>query len=537
MKKALCKHQILVLPAMIMAACFTGCLQQEPAGELAGPVQHYREVVKSKDVQTYGDAVLELRRFLMAEDPNYPVYHFTPPESWMNDPNGPIWYQGNYHLFYQFDPQVEDGNGNWVRSRRTWGHAVSSDLVHWKDWPVAIWPDTPYDSAGVYSGNTFIDDNGDLCGLYTGNVAGHGETYGLLIRSEDGGHTFSKKMVMDNAQRPNAASPVHWDGQVWKHNDTWYQLIGGSTGGDSAQGAAWIWRSADLEEWTLVRNIAPSLVRGKFWELPYLIKLEEKYVLFVGSGNPYWIGEFDYTSLEFIPDDPEPRIVDKGFYYSFNVNMVDDKGPGHGPRQLMHGWLTSPPSPTEAVPWWQSCHTIPRVISIKNNRLWQEPVPEISNLRGRHWKLSAAADQQQISEIRGDALEIMVRFDPGDTGPVGLRLRVSDDGEEYVRVYYDPATKTFGVDGPTITRNQEAPGNGRKPAPVSQQIELEDGAGIGMHVFLDRSVLEMYLHGYAITACFFSSPGDVNVELEGDPRQLLSMDVWEMASMWEQQEE
>jgi len=526
-----------VLLFLIIAVSISACIPKTPEDNLPEELRAYREVVKSRDISSYSEAALGLRRFMIANDPYYPVYHFTPAESWMNDPNGPIYYNGNYHLFYQFDPQVDNGSGKWIRSNRTWGHAVSDDLVHWEDWPVAVWPDTPYDSAGVFSGNTFIDDNGDLCGIYTGNVDMHNEAYGMLIRSTDNGRTFHKKMVMDNAQRPNPDSPVHWDCQVWKNSDTWYQLIGGSTGGDSATGAAWIWSSPDLEQWTLLRNIAPTLKKGEFWELPYLIRLGDKYVLFVGSWNPYWIGKFDYTSLEFIPDDPKPRIVDNGFYYSFNVNMVDDKGPGNTRRQLMHGWLTSPATITESVPWWKSAHTIPRVISIRNNRLWQEPVPEISILRGTHWQLSADNYKQQINNIQGDALELKASFSPGATEPIGVRLQVSDDEEDFVRAYYDPATKTFGVDGSTILRNQKEINHRKKPIPVSQQIELEDGNEIEMHIFLDRSVLELYLNGYAITACFFSDPDDVGIALEGDLDHLRSLDVWEMGSMWDQKDE
>ncbi len=216
---------------------FAGTTQSQTLPE---PVLAYRRVVKSKDIKTYSQAALNLRKWMMKNDPHYPIYHFTGPESWINDPNGPIYYKGKYHLFYQFDPQVDDGKGRWKRSKRTWGHAVSEDIVHWQDWPVAIWPDTKYDINGVYSGNTFIDGNGDLCGLYTGNVGGHKETYGTLVRSKDDGATWEKKMVMDDSQRPNPGSPVHWDGQVWKHNNLWYQLIGGRTGGEKPQGAAWL---------------------------------------------------------------------------------------------------------------------------------------------------------------------------------------------------------------------------------------------------------------------------------------------------------
>ncbi|MCX6866745.1 MAG: hypothetical protein NTV46_11115, partial [Verrucomicrobia bacterium] len=103
------------------------------AAELPGPVADYRAVVKSTDLESYSRAALAYRKWSIKNDPYRPLYHFTGVESWINDPNGPIYHDGKYHLFYQFDPQVPDGKGGWARSQRCWGHAVSCDLVHWKD--------------------------------------------------------------------------------------------------------------------------------------------------------------------------------------------------------------------------------------------------------------------------------------------------------------------------------------------------------------------------------------------------------------------
>jgi len=282
------------------------------AGSLPEPMTDYRSVVKSTDLETYSRAARAYRKWSIENDPYRPLYHFTGVESWINDPNGPIYHNGKYHLFYQFDPQVPDGKGRWRRSARCWGHAVSEDLVHWKDWPVAVWPDTQYDRGGVYSGNTFIHE-GKIHALYTGNVRGHGETYGMLAWSDDG-VTFEKKMVMHNNQRPNRHSPVHWDAQVWKEGDTWCQLVGGATEAPK-QGAAWLWKSKDLHAWKLERNIAPSISLGSYWELPYLVPLEGRHVLMVGAGNTYWIGRYDPKAMEFTPETPR-RSVDTGDYYS-----------------------------------------------------------------------------------------------------------------------------------------------------------------------------------------------------------------------------
>jgi len=497
-----------------------------PLAGLPAPVADYRKVVRSTDVETYSRAARALRKWMIENDPHCPIYHFTGPESWINDPNGPIYHGGKYHLFYQFDPIV-DGQ----RSKRCWGHAVSEDLVHWTDWPVAVWPDSPYDREGVYSGNVFIDNDGFPCALYTGNVAGHGESYGMLARSTDGWITWQKKKVMDNSQRPNEHSPVHWDGYVWRDGDQWHQLIGGATGGADRQGAAWLWTSKDLEHWTLQKNIAPSIKRGKFWELPYLIPLGPKHVLLVGAGNPYWVGRYDRHTMIFTPDDLEPKSMDNGTYYSFNVNMVDDKGPGGSRRQLMHGWVTGPATPTKSVPYWQGAHSIPRVLTLCGEHVAQQPIPEIETLRGEHRRREAVfiepGKDGYLPEIRGDALEVIATFDRAASAAArfGLKLRVSADGKQAVHVWYDPKTDQFGTEGGVVKKASAWGGitrHGSQDEPVV------------LRIFLDRSILEVYCGGAALTGLSFSDPEALGVDLfaEGGTARLQSLDVWKMNPLW-----
>lgn len=504
------------LPA-ILAACaavFLATAGGAGTAETPEAAVRFRQVARSKDVAAYARAALALRRWMMANDPHYPTYHFTGPESWINDPNGPIFYRGAYHLFYQFDPIV-DGR----RIVRCWGHAVSADLVHWQDWPVALWPDTDHDRQGVYSGNTLVDDQGRLCALYTGNVADHKEAYGILARSDDAGLTWRKQTVMHDRQRPNAESPVHWDGFTWKAGDQWRQLVGGTTGGNDRQGAAYLWTSPDLEHWTFQKNIAPSIRFGPFWELPYLVPLDGRHVLLVGQGNPYWIGTYDADSMRFTPDNPQPKQVDTGSYYSFNLNMVDNKGPGGSRRQLMHGWVTGPASPTKTVPYWEGAHSIPRVLRLKDGRLWQDPIPEIESLRAEHYHFTAATAAEGLKGVRGDALEILAVFEPGAAGRFGLKLRVSPDGKACTRVFFDARERKFGIEGSGV---------------VAQDSFLPADRPVPLRAFIDRSIVEAFVNGAACTARTFPAADALGVELftEGGPAQLKSLDVWRMKPMW-----
>lgn len=463
-----------------------------------------------------------VRKLLLEKDPHRPCYHFTAPQGWMNDPNGPIYWKEKreYHLFYQHRPPFS----NVIH----WGHAISKDLVHWQDLPIAIFPDTPQDRGGVFSGNTVIDDAGWPTAIYTGNVRGHAEAYAMKAVSTDGMRAWTQQAVIDTPPYPG--TPVNWDSQVWKDAGLWWLLSGG---GYEGGGAAVLWSSPDLTKWTYRSRIYTTRKYGGFWELPYLLDFGRKHVLIIGVWPVrYWVGTYDRQQFVFTPDREEAEIIDYStLYYSPNPHMVDDKGLGGTPRRIMHGWVLRG-SPTKGVPYWEGLHSIPRVLTLQNEQLIQTPIPELAVLRGRHIQVSGRtiADSAcvPLPEVRGDALEIVAEFDLAGVSAMrlGLHLRMAEDGAEKTTVFFDVATREFGCQSELDGKPRVDQGPSGLPAGATS---------VRLHIFLDRSVLEAYVNGRAVTARMYPDPRSLAVALfaEGGSASLRVLDAWEMQSAWE----
>ena len=237
------------------------------------------------DPARYTEEMMAVRRE-MAGDPHRPQYHFQSPSNWVNDAH-PIYWEGRYHMFYLYNPYgVTHGIVHWA-------HAVSDDLVHWTDWPIAMYPDTPYDKEGVRSGNVFINDDGVPTAIYTGSngVTPNPvrEQFGMLATSTDGMLTWQKHAVPVIPEPPYPGTPAHHDAQIWKDGDTWYQLVGGAYEGN---GAAVLHSSKDLLQWSYAGRIftGEDGKHGVFWELPYLLPYGRKDVMIIGIHPvPYFV--------------------------------------------------------------------------------------------------------------------------------------------------------------------------------------------------------------------------------------------------------
>lgn len=242
-----------------------------------------------------------------------PQFHFTPAKNWMNDPNGLVYYRGEYHLFFQYNPSgTQWGN-------ISWGHAVSRDLVHWRELPVAIPHD---DEEYVFSGSAVVDwnntsgfgteDNPPLVAIYTSAYKATGIQAQSLAYSTDRGRTFTKyagNPVIDIGSRDFRDPKVFW----YEPAREWRMVVA-----LSAEHKIRIYGSPDLKSWTHLSDFGPTGAVGGVWEVPDLFRLavdgdprRVKWVMVVnlnpggiagGSGAQYFTGEFDGTT--FTSDDP-----------------------------------------------------------------------------------------------------------------------------------------------------------------------------------------------------------------------------------------
>lgn len=476
-------------------------------------------------------------RSQLTADPHRPRYHFLPPGNWMNDPNGLIQWKGAYHLFYQYNPAGP------YHGRIHWGHAVSEDLVHWRDLPVALAP-TPGgpDQDGCWSG-CIVNNNGTPTALYTGV---HPQVV-CLATSDDEMLTWDKHA--DNpiiaAPPPGIATYETWhfrDPRVWRENGVWHLLMGAA--GEEHEATVLLYRSADLLEWEYVHPLFSGngsqrepVWTGTMWECPDFFALDGRHVLLVSAHDVvhnrmlypvYFVG--GHEAMRFRPE--QQGILDYGGYFYAPQSLFDEYG-----RRLVWGWIMEGRTPTAVQEaGWAGVASLPRQLSLRDGGgLAIEPAPELRTLRVQGWRQEGAAigpgRPNPLRGVTGTALEIDVTFEPAKATAFGLHVRRSPDGEECTTLLFEPGAGRFSVQrarsslSPDVHR--EAIIAPYRPAPEEK---------VRLHVFLDGSVLELFINKRraASTRIYPLRRDSVGLELfaTGGTARAERVEVWEMGPIW-----
>jgi beta-fructofuranosidase len=458
-------------------------------------------------------------------------YHIMAPAYWMNDPNGLIQFKGDYHVFYQHHPYSAD----WGPMH--WGHVKSKDLVHWEQLPISLAPSEEYDGGGCFSGSA-VNNNGALTLIYTG-ITRESEKQVQCIATSLDGRTFLKYAGNPIiSEPPTDGSEDFRDPKVWKYEESWYMVVGSSK---NKKGKALFYQSSDLVTWTY-RGVAAESdgTQGEVWECPDIFSLGAKDFLLFSPFNrednrklygrvTYLAGRMDYHKGSFISTSSQP--VDYGFDFYAAQTFLDDHG-----RRIMIGWMDSWDGirPTRENGW--SCTmSVPRILTVlPNGSLNVAPVPELKALRGRKHEYSSvkitAASSSILGHLKGECLEIIVEFDIQKTKATefGLVLRQSDDGKEGTWVICNTEKKELRVD-----RNL----SGKNHSGVSScPLEAESEQKISLHIFLDRSSIEVFGNGGQVVMSnrIYPEPSSLGMDLFAKDGVAIasSFEAWELKDIW-----
>jgi beta-fructofuranosidase len=458
----------------------------------------------------------------LAADPQRPRYHLMPPANWMNDPNGPLFWKGQYHLFYQYNP-----NGAFPESMH-WGHAASPDLVHWKHLPIALAP-TPGgpDKDGCWSGCAVVD-GGVPTILYTGVFP----QVQCLARGDDEMITWRKF-----AANPIIAAPPQGmqttgfrDPCVWREEEEWYLAIG--SGIEAQGGVVLLYRSRDLIHWDylhfLCRGRRDELLPGKdavsngeMWECPDFFPLSGKHALLVSTQGAVIYSVGAYENHYFRPEVQGKADLSDSYYAA--RSMLDEQG-----RRILWGWIREGRSEAaQRAAGWAGVMSLPRVVSLAaDGRLRSVPAPELETLRGKHHHFTGQPARGGFS-VRGESLEIQAEFELGTSEVAGLTVRSSPGGQELTSITYNRTKAQLLIER---EHSSLSPDVDREPQGGS--FTLAGDETLKLRIFLDASVIEVFANDRAcLTSRIYPSRPDslgIGPLAKGGTARLKALDVWEM---------
>ncbi len=459
-----------------------------------------------------------------------PQFHFTPEKNWINDPNGLVFYEGEYHLFYQYNPYGD----TW--GHMTWGHAVSKDLLHWEHLPLAIeeyMDPISNDSTMIFSGTAVVDkgNTSGLCegndcmiAIYTSNL--HKDNQGLrqhqsLAYSNDKGRTwkrFDKNPVLDIERKDFRDPKVFW----YEPEKKWVMAL---VVPDLFK--VQLYQSQNLTEWKLMSEFGGQGDTLRIWECPDLYQLpvdnedgKMKWVLSLSGSHPagptfvgmqYFVGEFDGTTFK--ADDKTVRYLDYGkdFYAGIVYNNMTD-------RTVMIGWLNNwtyankvPTTP------WRGAMAIPRKLTLKKfdteYQLMQAPIAELTAQRGN--------EIANLEEYSGGSFEIEVESEP-------------NAGELVELFSFESQQVTVGIENGFVYIDRTRSGivDFDKNFPSIDRAPILSKGNVKLRIVVDQSSVEVFVNDGESTITSLIFPKRRNKIRLIHRNKITSLKAWEIKSVW-----
>ncbi|MEH6992868.1 glycoside hydrolase family 32 protein [Neobacillus drentensis] len=477
-----------------------------------------------------------------------PQFHFSPEEKWLNDPNGMVFFNDEYHLFYQHHPF----GTTWGPMH--WGHAVSKDLIHWEHLPIALYPD---ELGGIFSGSAVVDwknttgffekDQPGLVAIYTSAgtypVSDRPLQQQSLAYSKDNGRTWVKfegNPVLSDINITDFRDP-----KVFWHDETnkWVMVL--ATGQTIT-----IYTSLNLKEWEFASEFGHTAgSHDGVWECPDLFKLpvngeQDKWIMIVsigdngqsaeGSRTQYFIGQFDGTTFVNDHDDSTILWLDYGRDNYAGVSWSDIQDGRRIYLGWMSNWRYANQVPTET---WRSAMTLPRELSLATTkagiRLFQKPVAEVSTIRKEtesHPEIAVESGSTVSIPFTNALMEITLDFEKVSSSQFGMIIQHSE--QEKTVIGYNTVEEQLFVDR-TISGEHSF----STSFPAIQEAPLKlDHQRLKLQLFLDTSSIEVFANNgeAAITSLLF--PRESNKELilfsnEGTTN-VSHLKITELDSIW-----
>lgn len=465
----------------------------------------------------------EALKSLADQSPWRQTFHIQPEAGLLNDPNGFCFFNGEYHLFYQWFPLGTQ------HGMKYWYHTSSSDLVHWNNLGIGIAPDSVYDSHGAYSGSA-IEKDDLLYLMYTGNTRNKDwkrYPFQCMAVMNKENNILKLKPVIENV--PDGYTDHFRDPKVWQDGEYYYCVIGAQR--IDHTGCVVLYRSPDLQTWTFQGELQTTLPAfGYMWECPDYFEYDQQGVLlFSPQGiapvddhfqniyqSGYIIGTpIDLNTYEW--DHGDFYELDHGFDFYAQQTTLSPDG-----RRLLIGWLGMPEVdyPTDDQ-GWAHCLTLPRELSIEHGRLLQRPVKELTAIRRQKHHIQHHIHHQRLplSSIQGSHYEMIVHISDIHATKVGIELRTGI--HEKTMLYYQPEIQKLTLDRSLsgqpfaleygTTRSCNAPlHNGVLSLQIFVDISsIEIFVNDGQSVFTARIFPELHSTGVALVVEHGSAHFDV----------------------------
>ena len=438
------------------------------------------------------------------EEAKRPGFHLSVQVGWMNDPNGFSYYNGEYHLFYQYHPYAS----YWGPMH--WGHAVSKDLLHWRYLPAALAPDESYDKDGCFSGSAVEMDDGRHLLMYTGVVEEElpdGTKKGVqtqCVAIGDGVNyeKYEGNPVIDESQLPEGGDRFEFrDPRIWKAEDGTYRCVAGNCDGDR-DGQILLYSSKDALHWNFEKILLRNHDRfGKMWECPDFFELDGKQVLLTspqdmlpqgfeyhnGNGTVCFIGTYDEETDTF--HEEHNQAIDYGIDFYAPQTVLTPDG-----RRIMIGWMQNWDTCnlyTFKEPWFGQM-SLPRELSVKNGRLIQKPIRELEELRHDkvvYENVTLKDTTIRLDGIKGRRVDMELTLWPGDEEKLYQKfwVRFAQDEKYFTSLSFRPHESLLKVD-------RKFSGSRRAIIHQRRSLVRSDKGQIKLRIILDNFSMEVFVN-------------------------------------------